>query len=121
MDGHGLTVASRQSSVARKGEPQPRAAAPHENGPRNVFLQATPIDVSQILREHLFSNLETAVLTSATLAVSNGFDYIRKRLGMENARELVVPSHFDYASQSILYTPPDLPDPRTAQFVPRAA
>jgi len=91
------------------------------SGNKNVFLQATPIDVSQILREHLFSNLETAVLTSATLAVSNGFDYIRKRLGMENARELVVPSHFDYASQSILYTPPDLPDPRTAQFVPRAA
>ncbi len=91
------------------------------SGNKNVFLQATPIDVSQILREHLFSNLETAVLTSATLAVSNGFDYIRKRLGMENTRELVVPSHFDYASQSILYTPPDLPDPRTAQFVPRAA
>src|SRR5204862_1743049 len=91
------------------------------SGNKNVCLQATPIDVSQILREHLFSNLETAVLTSATLAVSNGFDYIRKRLGMENARELVVPSHFDYASQSILYTPPDLPDPRTAQFVPRAA
>jgi len=90
-------------------------------GSRNVFLQATPIDVSQILREHLFSGLETAVLTSATLAVSNGFDYIRKRLGLENAREVVVPSHFDYASQAILYTPPDLPDPRTAQFVPRAA
>ncbi|HEV2113897.1 MAG TPA: helicase C-terminal domain-containing protein, partial [Terriglobales bacterium] len=89
--------------------------------PRNVFLQATPIDVSQILRECLFSKLESAVLTSATLAVSAGFDYIRKRLGVENARELVVPSHFDYASQAILYLPPDLPDPRTPQFVPRAA
>src|SRR6266849_573428 len=103
----------------RGGESAGRRAG--SSGNKNVFLQATPIDVSQILREHLFSNLETAVLTSATLAVSNGFDYIRKRLGMENARELVVPSHFDYASQSILSTPPDLPDPRTAQFVPRAA
>jgi ATP-dependent DNA helicase DinG len=89
-------------------------------GNKNVFLQATPIDVSEILREHLFSQLECAVLTSATLAVSGGFDYIRKRLGLENARELVVPSHFDYASQAILYTPPDLPDPRSTVFLARA-
>jgi ATP-dependent DNA helicase DinG len=88
---------------------------------RNVFLQATPIDVSQILRECLFSKLESAVLTSATLAVSGGFDYVRRRLGLENVRELIVPSHFDYAAQSVLYLPPDLPDPRTPQFVPRAA
>jgi ATP-dependent DNA helicase DinG len=89
-------------------------------GRQNVFLQATPIDVSQILREYLFSKYDTAVLTSATLAVSGGFEYIRKRLGFEHARELVIPSHFDYASQAILYMPPDLPDPRSEQFVPRA-
>jgi ATP-dependent DNA helicase DinG len=87
---------------------------------RNVFLQATPIDVSAILRECLFSKLETAVLTSATLAVSRGFDYIRKRLGLDHTRELLVPSHFDYAQQAILYLPPDLPDPRTPQFVAQA-
>ena len=105
--------------VERRGDNARRMMKP--SGARNVFLQATPIDVSQILRECLFSKLESAVLTSATLAVSGGFDYIRKRLGIENARELVVPSHFDYASQAILYLPPDLPDPRTPQFVPRAA
>jgi ATP-dependent DNA helicase DinG len=87
---------------------------------QNVFLQATPIDVSQILRQCLFSRLETAVLTSATLAVSSGFDYIRKRLGFEHAREQVIPSHFDYASQATLYLPPGLPDPRSPQFVARA-
>ena len=91
-----------------------------DGGRQNVFLQATPIDVSQILAQCLFSKLETAVLTSATLAVSGGFAYIRSRLGMEHARELVVPSHFDYASQAILYMPPDLPDPRSPQFVSRA-
>jgi len=61
------------------------------------------------------------VLTSATLAVSGGFDYIRARLGVQNARELVVPSHFDYERQAILYVPPDLPDPRTPQFAGMAA
>jgi ATP-dependent DNA helicase DinG len=87
----------------------------------NVSLQATPIDVGPVLRECLWSKLETAVLTSATLAVGGGFEYIRQRLGIEHARELVVPSHFNYESQALFYVPPDLPDPRTPQFSAKAA
>ena len=87
----------------------------------NVFLQATPIDVGPILRECLWSKLETAVLTSATLAVGGGFEYMRGRLGLEHAREVVLPSHFDYESQALFYVPPDLPDPRTPQFAAKAA
>ena len=90
-------------------------------GQHNVFLQATPITVSDILRQTLFDHLETAVLTSATLAVGGGFDYIRGRLGIEHARELIVQSHFDYPSQAVLYVPPDLPDPREPQFVEKAS
>jgi ATP-dependent DNA helicase DinG len=90
-------------------------------GRQNVFLQATPIDVGPILRECLWSKLECAVLTSATLAVGGGFEYIRQRLGMEHARESVLPSHFDYQSQALFYVPPDLPDPRTPQFTTVAA
>jgi ATP-dependent DNA helicase DinG len=91
------------------------------SGRQNVFLQATPIHVGPILRECLWSKLECAVLTSATLAVGGGFDYIRQRLGMEHARESVLPSHFDYQSQALFYVPPDLPDPRTPQFGAQAA
>lgn len=90
-------------------------------GRQNVFLQATPIDVGPILREYLWSKLECAVLTSATLAVGGGFEYIRQRLGLEHARESVLPSHFDYQSQALFYVPPDLPDTRAPQFAPKAA
>ena len=86
----------------------------------NVFLQATPIDVSSILRQSLFDRFESIVLTSATLAVANGFDYIKTRLGLDGARELIVPSHFDYESQAIFYVPPDMPDPREAAFTAKA-
>ena len=86
-----------------------------------VSLQATPIDVGPILRECLWSKLESSVLTSATLAVGGGFEYIRGRLGIEHARDLVLPSHFDYQTQALLYVPPDLPDPRTPQFAAKAA
>ncbi len=88
---------------------------------QNVFLQATPIDVGPILRECLWSKLECAVLTSATLAVGGGFEYIRQRLGLEHARESVLPSHFDYETQALFYVPPDLPDARAPQFTAKAA
>jgi ATP-dependent DNA helicase DinG len=93
----------------------------NSRGRQNVFLQATPIDVGPILRECLWSKLECAVLTSATLAVGGGFEYIRQRLGLEHARETVLPSHFDYQNQALFYVPPDLPDARAPQFTAQAA
>ncbi len=83
---------------------------------RGVFVQATPIDVSSLLRERLFEQIETVILTSATLAVSGSFDFLKRRLGIQNAKERVFSSHFDYASQSLLYTPSHLPDPRQPDF-----
>jgi ATP-dependent DNA helicase DinG len=82
----------------------------------HISLQATPIDVGAILRECLWSKLESAVLTSATLAVEGGFDYVHRRLGIDHSRQLVLSSHFDYPHQVLLYIPPDLPDPRTPSF-----
>ena len=90
-------------------------------GRQSVYLQATPIDVAPILKNVLFEQLETAVLTSATLAVGGGFEYITRRLGVERAREVVLPSHYDYPNQALFYVPPDLPDPRTPQFAAKAS
>ena len=104
-----------------RGAPPRRGSEIAPRSRTNVFLQATPIEVGPILRECLWSKMETAVLTSATLAVGGGFDYIRQRLGLDHARESIVPSHFDYQSQVIFYVPPDLPDPRTPQFITQAS
>jgi ATP-dependent DNA helicase DinG len=105
----------------RGGQTNQRASSAAGRGRQNVFLQATPIDVGPILREYLWSKLECAVLTSATLAVGGRFEYIRQRLGLEHAREAVLASHFDYEHQALFYVPPDLPDPRTPQFAAIAA
>jgi ATP-dependent DNA helicase DinG len=83
---------------------------------RGCFLQATPIDVSPILSERLFHKVDSVILTSATLAVAGGFAYTEKRLGLEGARGLVVPSHFDYRKQTLLYVPQHLPEPRNPAF-----
>lgn len=88
---------------------------------RGLYLQATPIDVSQVLSTHLLERVETVVLTSATLAVAGNFEYAKKRLGLENARTLQVDSQFDYTRQVLFYVPPHLPDPRRGEFVQGAA
>ncbi len=88
---------------------------------RGCFLQATPIDVSSMLSERLFSGTDTVVLTSATLAVAGGFDYVLGRLGLPNARKLVVPGAFDYQKQALLYVPQHLPEPRSPAFAKAAA
>jgi len=90
-------------------------------GRSSIFLQATPIDVAPILKNVLFEKLETVVLTSATLAVGGAFEYVKRRLGLDRGREIVLPSHYDYPNQAIFYVPPDLPDPRTPQFVAQAS
>ncbi len=88
---------------------------------RGTFLQATPIDVAPILKERLFDRIDTVVLTSATLAVAGTFDYVRGRVGLDSGRSLVVPGHFDFNNQALLYVPQQLPDPRFPAFVRAAA
>ena len=91
------------------------------NATVSTHLQATPIDVSELLSQLLFENFPSVVLTSATLTVQGGFEHIRKRLGLREARELIVPSHFRYGEQALLYLPPQMPDPRDPSFQEEAA
>jgi ATP-dependent DNA helicase DinG len=90
-------------------------------GRGGVYLQATPINVSEILESRLFNTVDTIVLTSATLAVAGSFSYCEQRLGIRHARTLIVPGHFDYERQALLYVPQQLPDPRSPAFTAAAA
>ena len=99
-------------NLTRTGTGQPAAY--------HTYLQATPIDVSEILSTSLFRDFQSVILTSATLTVQGGFDHIAKRLGLVGARELTVPSHFQYNKQALLYLPPYMPDPRDPEFLDQA-
>jgi ATP-dependent DNA helicase DinG len=93
----------------------------YERRGKGVFLAATPIDVSEILREKLFDQFDTVVLTSATLAVGGRFDYLKQRLGVQPSKEVVLPQEFNFREQVLLYIPESLPDVRNAAFGERAA
>lgn len=93
----------------------------YERRGRGVFLAATPIDVSEILRQRLFEQFDTVVLTSATLAVGGRFDYLKQRVGVLPSAEVVLPHEFNFAQQAILYIPRMLPDVRNPAFAASAA
>lgn len=88
---------------------------------RGVFLQATPIDASGILNDRLFSKTDSVILTSATLTSSGSFNFLKTRLGVPDADELIAESNFDYGRQTLLYLPPRMPDPRSPEFAAAAA
>jgi ATP-dependent DNA helicase DinG len=88
---------------------------------RGVFLRASPIDVSGLLQDKLFEKVATVVLTSATLSSAGNFNFIRERLGLDQAEEMIAESIFDFLHQAVLYLPPRMPDPRSPQWAAAAA
>jgi ATP-dependent DNA helicase DinG len=88
---------------------------------RGVFLRASPIDVSGLLQDRLFEKVPTVILTSATLSSAGNFRFIRERLGLETAEEMIAESIFDFENQAVLYLPPTMPDPRSPQWGQAAA
>ena len=88
---------------------------------RGVFLRASPIDVSNLLEDKLFGRVESVVMTSATLTSAGTFGFIKERLGVADADELIAPSSYDYKEQAVLYLPKGMPDPRSPQWADAAA
>src|SRR5581483_8053185 len=84
-------------------------------------LAWAPVDVSPELRDRLWDDGPTAILVSATHATGEDAGFVRRRLGLDHARETVVGSPYDFRSQALLYLPRDMPDPRSDEFVDRAA
>lgn len=82
---------------------------------RNVAATAVPLDIAPILRDDLFTRVDTTVVTSATLATGERFDFLANRLGLDEPGVLphtaIFPSPFDYASRAILAVPTDVPAP----------
>src|SRR5262249_11933635 len=80
---------------------------------KRVTLASSPIEVGPALREQLFDQVPTVILTSATLSIGGraGFEHIQRRLGFPDHATLQLGSPFDYRRQAKLYLFPSMPDP----------
>ena len=90
---------------------------------KGMYMRASPVDVSELLRGKLFDKVDTCVLTSATLSSGGSFNFVRERLGLDTSKTNVLhaASSFDYEKQAIVYLPAAMPDPRSQEFTQLAA
>lgn len=77
---------------------------------RTVTLQDVTLSVQPLL-SNLFKSTASAILTSATLTIGQKYDYIKRRLGIAEAKEYVFGSPFDYKKQMLIYIVDDSPPP----------
>ena len=80
---------------------------------------ASPLSVSFLLDDLLFSQAFATVLCSATLTTLNSFDYIKQELGLSQhpgLRTLKVDSPFDYQQKASLLLPTMHTDPSSDAF-----
>jgi ATP-dependent DNA helicase DinG len=78
---------------------------------RGFTLSLLPFDVADRFSKLAGGTRAAWVFTSATLSVGEDFAHFTSRLGLDDAETLAIPSPFDFESQSLLYLPPQLPDP----------
>jgi DNA polymerase-3 subunit epsilon/ATP-dependent DNA helicase DinG len=83
-----------------------------------IGLASAPLQVADALRAGLFDDKESVVLTSATLSTEGHFQYLRQRVGLEESRDLLVGSPFDYARSTLVLVPQDMPEPGAAGYRP---
>ncbi len=93
-----------------------------ERRKRNLSLHASPLDISESMKELLYSKVKTLIFTSATISTGGDFRYFSSRVGLGNdVIHQICPSHFDFEQNTLLYVPRDLPNPNDPTFPSRAA
>ena len=82
----------------------------------NEFFSA-PVDVSRILNEYLFDNLDSMILTSATLNSNDDFSHLKNTLGLNFDAAKVFGSPFDYDNSVEIIIPHSVPEPNSENYL----
>ena len=104
--------------TTENGSPLATSVRWYELSQRGITLNATPMDVSNALRQYREQSKAAWILTSATLAVNNSVEHLANKLGLTEPRVLVQASPFDWQQQGLFYLPLDMPEPSSPQFIP---
>jgi ATP-dependent DNA helicase DinG len=86
-----------------------------------VRLFSAPLNIGSFLADEVYSKFPTIVLTSATLTVVDRFDFLARRIGLDQADRdrvsyLALPSPFDFAEQAIIGIPTDIPGVKDPKY-----
>jgi len=86
-----------------------------ETSQRGFMLRETPLHIGDTFRSYVEGQKSAWVFTSATLAVGSSFAHFAHALGLDESRGRQWDSPFDYRHQTLLYLPPQMPEPNSPQ------
>ena len=81
-----------------------------------LSLNGAPLDISDLLRELVFSRMRSTILTSATMTIDGSFDFMAERLGAEHAQRLALGSPFDHEASTMVYVANDIGEPNHPNY-----
>lgn len=87
-----------------------------EIGRRHFVLHATPVDPADRFAGQIYAREAAWIFTSATLAVGSSLEHFTQRTGLQEPRQELFDSPFDYAENAMLYVPLEMPDTNTPMY-----
>ncbi|EOY4355785.1 ATP-dependent DNA helicase [Cronobacter sakazakii] len=94
---------------------QPGYSYWYECNSRHFTLALTPLTVADKFQDVIAEKGGSWIFTSATLSVNDDLHHFTDRLGIHEAKTLLLPSPFDYARQALLCVPRGLPQTNQPQ------
>ncbi|EPE7076078.1 ATP-dependent DNA helicase [Cronobacter sakazakii] len=94
---------------------QPGYSYWYECNSRHFTLALTPLTVADKFQDVIAEKGVSWIFTSATLSVNDDLHHFTERLGIHEAKTLLLPSPFDYARQALLCVPRGLPQTNQPQ------
>jgi ATP-dependent DNA helicase DinG len=82
---------------------------------QSAALRMTPLSIAALFRRQLEGTPRAWIFTSATLAVRGDFGHYQHELGLGDADCATWASPYDYAANALVYLPPALPLPNSAE------
>ena len=75
---------------------------------KSFTLKNVPLNVGELVNEHMLKDVKSTTFLSATLRIENSFNKIKKHLGQEKAKEFIIPPTFDLKKRTKIFALKDV-------------
>jgi DNA polymerase-3 subunit epsilon/ATP-dependent DNA helicase DinG len=88
-----------------------------DRGDGGIIVSWVPLEVDGLLQKGLYEDRRTVVLTGATLRTQDSFEYLQRRVGLQDCETLALGSPFDFEKAALVLIPRDMQDPGSPGYL----
>ena len=87
----------------------------------SIHINITPINIADALKDSVYANVKSAIFTSATMSVNGDFTFLKRNIGIENSKDFIYKSSFNYKKNAKLLSVMDNNEPNNPQYLSNLA